>query len=109
MSKVLFLLGCIPTRIFLTYLAFKYPNNLILSLLTFIIGTGFFYIYITGSRKIGIETEGKPIWWNNLRPFHGTFYLIFSILNLVNIKNAWIFLAIDTLFGLTAFLNNYYF
>lgn len=111
MSKTLFLLGCIPTRIIIAYLAFyfkenKYVSN-ILSLFALIISLGFFYIYFSGSRKTGIETGGKPIWWNNWRPVHGTIYLLFAVFTLTNVKNAWILLLIDVLIGLSAFVNNY--
>lgn len=112
MSKTLFLLGCIPTRILLAYIAFKFSHNpyikYILSLITFMIGVGFIYIYKTGSRKTGIETEGKPIWWNNMRPIHGTIYLLFSILTLSNVRFSWILLVLDVILGLGAFTMHYY-
>lgn len=108
MSKTLFLIGCIPTRILLAYIAFKFPSSHILSLITFVMAIGFFYIYKTGSRKTGVETEGKPIWWNDMRPVHGSIYLLFSLCNLAGIKNSWMFLALDVLVGLGAFMNHYY-
>lgn len=109
MSKTLFLLGCIPSRILLTYIAFKFTNNKLLSIFAFIIGISFFVIYKTGIRKTGVETGGKPIWWNDWRPLHGFLYLSFAILNFMNIRNAWILLAIDLIVGLFAFFRNYYF
>jgi hypothetical protein len=72
------------------------------------IGIGFLYIYKTGSRPTGIETEGKPIWWNNLRPIHGTLYLLFSLFTLANVKFSWILLVLDVILGLGAFTKNYY-
>ncbi len=112
MSKTLFLVGCIPVRLLLAFVAYKYSNNsyirYLLSLITFMIGIGFFYIYATGSRPTGVETEGKPIWWNKLRPVHGTIYLLFALLNLANVKGSWVLLLVDVLIGLGAFLNNYY-
>lgn len=113
MSKQLFLLGCIPTRILIAYLAFYFSGNRsisgILSIVALIISIGFFYIYFTGSRKTGTETEGRPIWWNNWRPVHGTMYLLFAILTLANVKNAWVILALDVIIGLIAFIKHYYF
>lgn len=108
MSKILFLTGCIPMRILLAYIAFKFPSSKILSLITFMIALGFFYIYATGSRKTGMETEGKPIWWNDMRPVHGIIYLLFSLCNLAGINNAWSLLALDVFIGLGAFINHYY-
>ena len=108
MSKTLFLAGCIPTRIILAYIAFKFPSSKIISLITFVIALGFFYIYISGSRKTGIETGGKAIWWNDIRPVHATIYLLFSLCNLAGIKNAWSLLALDVFIGLGVFINHYY-
>jgi len=105
---MLFLAACIPARILLAYIAFKFPSSHLLSLITFLIAIGFFYIYATGSRKTGVETGGKLIWWNHMRPIHGTLYLLFSLCTLANIKNAWVFLALDVVIGLGAFINHYY-
>lgn len=111
MSKQLFLLGCIPTRILIAYIAFHFSDNKsisnILAILALMISIGFFYIYFTGSRKTGVETEGELIWWNNWRPVHGSIYLLFSILTFLNVKNAWVLLALDVLVGLAAFINHY--
>jgi hypothetical protein len=108
MSKTLFLLGCIPFRILLAYIAFSFPNNKLLTIFASIIGISFFMIYATGMRKTGIETGGKPIWWNQWRPVHGFLYLLFAILNMMNIRNAWMILAVDVIVGLIAFSIHYY-
>lgn len=112
MSKQLFLLGCIPTRILAAYLAFYFSKNKnishIIGVLALIISIGFFYIYFTESRKKGIETGGEPIWWNNWRPIHGSIYLLFAILTFSNVENAWILLVLDVLLGLSAFIKHYY-
>jgi hypothetical protein len=123
-SKLLFLTGCIPTRLFLAFLAYyslnidsKYSTNLkyILTIVTFIIGLSFIVIYEKGWRKTGLETGGKEIWWNNYRPIHGSIYLTFSILNILyiinpsysNLKYIWILLLLDVLIGLLAFVKHY--
>jgi hypothetical protein len=64
---------------------------------------GFFYIYLTGARKTGPEVFGGRIWWNDLRPFHGTMYAIFAFLALFGFPYAWIILLVDVLVGTTAF------
>lgn len=101
----LFLLGCIPARILLTYLA-TYPALLqYVGYVALAIGIGFLYFYLTGSRQTGPEVFGNRIWWNNLRPVHGSLYLLFSYLAIVEQSSkAWIVLAVDTLFGLISFL-----
>lgn len=104
---ILFLFGCIGSRLFLSYLA-KYLRGIystILSLLILIMGMGFFIIYWGDLRKTGLETGGNPIWWNSIRPIHGTFYVTSSILLSYN-HYCWSsqVLLIDTLFGLSAFI-----
>lgn len=133
-SKLLFLLGCIPTRILLVFLAYYFLNNLslsqssqnktltyILSIVTFLIGLSFIIIYEKGWRKTGLETGGKEIWWNNYRPIHGTIYLTFSILSFIyilnsskestsilkHLKHIWLLLLLDVLIGLFAFSKHY--
>lgn len=104
---ILFLGGCIPARLILTFLAKAYYTSKYITFLGFIIsaiGLGFFTIYFLGIRKTGLETDGKPIWWNSLRPIHGTFYLTSGLMILFGKREyAWIPLLIDTLFGLFAF------
>ena len=74
----MFLLGCIPTRIALSYLADAISDTTIMSKLVSVIllaiSLGFAFIYIFGWRKTGMETQGAPIWWNNWRPFHAITY-----------------------------------
>jgi hypothetical protein len=64
---------------------------------------GFFYLYFSGTRKTGAEVFGDKIWWNNLRPIHGLLYLLFAYNAIIGNKNAWIYLLVDVLFGLTSF------
>jgi hypothetical protein len=107
---VLFLIGCIGTRTLLVYLA-KTANKYILSLMGYIsiiIGLGFITIYLTGIRKTGAEVFGDKIWWNNLRPIHGILYLLFSYYAINGNRNAWIYLFIDVIIGLSSFLYFHY-
>ena len=103
---MLFLIACIGSRLLLVYIAktinikfLKYMGYLLL-----IPSFGFFYIYLTGKRKTGVEVFGDKIWWNNLRPIHGLLYLLFAYNAINGNKNAWIYLLIDVLFGLISFL-----
>ncbi len=104
--RLLFLFGCVPTRSALVYLAYTAtPAFLqILGLLALAPAFGFWYLYLTGSRKTGAEVFGDQIWWTNLRPFHGLMYLLFAVLALFQIKHAWMILFADVLIGTGAFL-----
>lgn len=94
--SLLFLVGCIGARIFLAKLAPK------LSPLLFCIAMGFLIIYAGGYRKTGIETGGKAIWWNHLRPIHGALYLVAALVPY------WssVVILIDTVIGLFAYLHH---
>lgn len=110
--SLLFFIGCIPTRILLAYLAYLFTTHknykkykeykLLIILVTALIGIGFWTIYLKGWRKTGRETGGKLIWWNLLRPFHGSIYLLFALLALMGNENAWILLAMDVMIGIGA-------
>lgn len=102
----LFLLICLSSRIAITalakYMSLKYLQ--VLGVIFLIIGLSFLYLNFFDKRKTGLETGGNAIWWNDLRPVHGFLAIIFAILAINKIKDAWIVLLIDTIFGLVAFL-----
>ncbi len=107
---LLFLIGCIGTRLLLVYIA-KNINTTLLKYMGYLLlipALGFFYIYLTNSRKTGAEVFGNKIWWNHLRPVHGLFYLLFAYNAIHGNKNAWIYLLIDVIFGLSAFLIHHF-
>ena len=108
---LLFLFGCIGTRTLLVYLA-KNVNTTYLQYmgyLTILPAIGFFYLFLTGSRKTGAEVFGDKIWWNDLRPIHGVLYLLFAY-NAINGNNfAWIYLLVDVIIGLVSFLSFHYY
>jgi hypothetical protein len=103
---LLFLIGCIGTRLaFMYYAKIAEPEMLRkLGYIAAIPAIGFFYIYFSGSRKTGIETDGQPIWWNNLRPVHGLLYAFFSFNAIEKNPSSWMFLFADVVIGLTSFL-----
>lgn len=105
-SKLLFLLGCMPTRILLVYLTIVGSKKVkqLLAYLAIVIAFGFIYIYLTGARKVGAETFGQPIWWNNLRPIHAGLYLAFAYNALHGCSCAWKYLATDVVVGFLAFI-----
>jgi len=107
---LLFLIGCIGTRILFVYVAknASKQNLRYLGYLALLPAIGFFYIYLTGSRKTGAEVFGGKIWWNNLRPIHGLLYFLFAFSAINGNPKSWIFLLIDVTFGLLSFLNHHF-
>ena len=107
---LLFLFGCIPTRLALVYLAKNISINYlpILGYITLIIAISFAYLFLSGTRQTGVEVFGDKIWWNNLRPIHATFYLIFSYYAINKMREGWIYLLVDVIFGLFSFLIFHY-
>lgn len=109
MNLLLFLFGCIASRIAIAYIAYKYSNVLIyMAYIALMISFGFVTIYLFDLRKTGLEVSGGNIWWNDLRPIHASLYFLFALLAFKKNKYAWVPLAIDVILGLSAFLYKYY-
>ena len=107
---LLFLIGCIGTRSLFTYFA-KIASTQYLRYLGYLAlypAISFTYIFLTGSRKTGPEVFGDKIWWNSLRPVHASLYSLFALNAINGNHDAWVFLLIDVLVGLTAFLSYHY-
>jgi hypothetical protein len=106
----LFLFGCIGSRAaFTTLSAFSSGWLLrVLGILALIPVIGWFYIIFIGKRDTGLEVFGDKIWWKSLRPIHMLLWLFFAYLAITGNKFAWIVLAFDTFFGLSAFLIHHY-
>jgi len=109
---LLFLIGCIGTRLAIVYIAYKFRKDLtlmrILGTLALIPAFGFLSIYFMGWRKRGTEVNGELIWWNDIRPIHGLLWLSFAICAIMGIQTAWMFLLIDVLFGLCMWIMHKY-
>lgn len=103
---LLFLIGCIGTRMFLVYIAKNINIDYLkkMGYLFLLPAIGFTYIYLTGSRKTGAEVFGDKIWWNDLRPIHALLYFLFAYYAINGNKESWKFLLIDALLGLNSFL-----
>ena len=103
---LLFLIGCVGVRSLFVVIAknidIKYLRYL--GYLALLPAIGFAYIYLTGSRKTGQEVFGEKIWWNDLRPLHSLLYLLFAYNAIIGNKNAWVYLFIDVIIGLSSFL-----
>ena len=103
---LLFLFGCIGTRSLFVYFAKNASKTYLryMGYLAILPAIGFFYLFLTGSRKTGPEVFGDKIWWNNLRPIHGLMYALFAYHAINGNDFAWIYLLIDVIIGLVSFL-----
>ena len=102
--QTLFLFGCIGVRSVLAFIAYKEYYKDLLTIITSVIGLGLWTIYIFKLRDQAIEAGGK-VWWDHLRPIHGSIYLIFAYLNHIGNENAYVLLVIDVLIALFAYFN----
>lgn len=104
----LFVFGCLGTRFLFMYLSkISKPKYLpIYGIIGLLIGLGLFYNYIFKTRPTGMESsaKGNRIWWNNLRPLHGILYLLFAYYAINKNKNAYIFLLIDLIVAIIAYI-----
>lgn len=110
---LLFLLGCMGARFGLTYLASRGAQNpkwisTALTLGAVTLGVGFWTIFLLGLRRTGPEVFGDVIWWDALRPVHGSLWLLFAALSWRGNPDAWIVLLADTVLGLVSFLWHHY-
>jgi hypothetical protein len=108
---LLFMIGCLGIRILIVYLAKTFNKTYLqyMGYLSILPAIGFFYLYLTDSRKTGAEVFGDKIWWNNLRPIHGVLYLLFAYNAINGNKNSWIYLLIDVIIGFISFLTFHYY
>lgn len=108
---LLFLIGCIGTRLLFVYLA-KFADKTYLrymGYLSILPAIGFIYLFFSGARTNGAEVFGDKIWWNNLRPIHGMIYFLFAY-NAINGNSlSWIYLLVDVTIGLISFLTFHYY
>jgi len=107
---LLFLFGCIGMRSLFVIIAKYSPVKYLkyLGYLALLPTLGFLYIFFSGVRQTGAEVFGEKIWWNDLRPIHAVFYLLFAYNAIIGNADAWIYLLMDVLFGLSAFLIFHY-
>ena len=107
---LLFLIGCIGVRTLFAYIAKTINPEYLpyLGYLAILPALGFMYIYFSGSRKTGGEVFGEKIWWDDLRPIHALLYSAFAYRAINQNSDAWVFLAMDVVLGLTGFLYHHY-
>jgi hypothetical protein len=107
---LLFLGGCIPMRLFLVYLAKTLPLKYLpyMGAVALLPAIGFIYLFITGKRTTGAETQGAPIWWAHFRIVHGLLYLLFAFYAIQRVAAAYQILLADVCIGLGLFLWHHY-
>lgn len=107
---LLFLVGCIGMRSLFVIIAKNASAKVLpyLGYLALLPAIGFLYIYLTGSRKTGGEVFGEKIWWNDLRPVHSFVYFLFAYNAITGNTQAWMYLLLDVIIGLFAFLAFHY-
>lgn len=106
---LIFLFGCILARTILALIAknVNKENLKIMGYLAIPIGLAFMYLYFVGNDRADAQLEwlgDKKIWWNDLRPIHGTLYLLFAYHAINQKEYSWIFLLLDVVIGLLSWL-----
>ena len=102
---LLFIFGCLTVRTVLVVIIPHLSENILRFVagpIFLLISIGFAVIYIGNLRKTGIETMGKPIWWNHMRPLHGALYFLAATLAMRGSQYASIPLAADVIVGVLA-------
>lgn len=100
--KILYFGVCIPLRLLLPYIIYKYLNEKNYKYMSYLTGTiaiGFLYLYFSNKRLNAGEGGGKT-WWYKLRLIHGLLYLATTIYLIQKEKIAYLSLVLDVLVGL---------
>lgn len=101
---LMFMIGCLGARSALAYTT-KIINPDYLPYIGIIILFGAIrFIYLFFTNPTGPQFLGKDIWWNNVRPLHFVFYLLFAVSAIMKKSYAWIFLLLDVILALVSFL-----
>ena len=108
---LLFLFGCIGTRLAFVWIAKTISLQYLpfLGYAALLVAIGLMYFFLTGTRQTGFEVFGDKIWWNNLRPVHATLYALFAYYAIQKNQNAWLILLADVILGLVAFVRHHAF
>ena len=105
---LLFLVGCIGVRTLITYLAYiaTTPYLRYMGYIAILPVLGNLYLFVKNTRKT--TTLGHPLWWNPIRPIHALLYGLFAYNAIQGNHRAWIYLLLDVMIGLLAFVHNEY-
>lgn len=104
---LLFILLCIPVRIFLIYLVINLPQYLFYYKILYLIMTlGFIRVYLNKADK---GFFGGEVWWHDLKLVHSFLYILFIILSNLNIKESYYALFPNIILGIIFFIKQYFF
>jgi hypothetical protein len=110
-SIALFLLVCIPMRIFLAWISTKIPVQYlgIFATLLLAMSLGFLYLYFTKGRQVAPEAGGVT-WWADYRLLIGLLYMSAAIYAFQGRNDlVWVPLTMDVIFGLVIFADKHKF
>jgi hypothetical protein len=99
--KILYFGVCIPIRLIIPYIIYRYLNEKNFKNMSYLTGTiaiGFLYLYFSNRRLNAGEGGGKT-WWHKLRLIHGLLYLTTTIYLIQKEKIAYLPLLLDILVG----------
>lgn len=103
MSEYLFALGCIPSRTLIALWAKDNQPTWFIAIAA-LVALSFFRLWLNPElRPVGVETFGKPIWWNQMRIIHAILWMSFALAALQGRDWAWKLLALDVILGLASF------
>ena len=107
---LLFLIGCMGTRLVFAVVAKHIPLEYLpyLGTLALIPVIGWLYIIFVGKRDTGAEVFGEKIWWKDIRIIHTLLYASFAYLAFGKHRSAWLVLLADVLFGFSAFMIHHF-
>ena len=99
---------CVLVRLTLSVVAFVYAHlvpSIVGAVLCALPAIGFLLLSVgVWTRDAGIETRGCPIWWKDLRPFHGLLWAMMALAFLSKKRRHAVatLMAFDTLLGIVA-------
>jgi len=96
-QRILLFSICIISRLGLFYWASRPEGRFFPRLISALFAIASLVLYFTGWRKTGIETFGRPIYWNSFRPVHALLH------GLAAVFDAPILVLADTLIGILVF------
>lgn len=100
----LFLVGCLGLRLGIAEITRRssLDKRKAISVFYILVGLGMLFFFASGTRPVGPETGGGPIWWNSIRPLHALLYGIFAAMAFSEHEKSWVVLYADVTLGLAA-------
>ncbi len=110
MKQTYFWFGCVLLRGYLTWIAQKASLDTLkyMGYAALIPVLGWLRIILWAPRDYAPEAQGK-VWWQRMRPVHVFFYSMFAYDAINGSVDAWVWLALDLIFGVSGWLFHYHF